>query len=504
MSQTKLEDVKPQIALNSGSSYFSMGLNTHKVPMSMHKENRERLTKRFPNHQNCVILLQGAKEKTRDATDHEPLIRQESYFQYLFGVMEPDCFGAIHIGSKKSILFIPRLPQEYAIWMGEIKPKENFKNRYEVDEVYYVDEINSIIGELNSEQVLLLQGPNSDSGKVCKPAKLPKNNNLNLNFDLLHKEISECRVIKSKEEIDVLRYVARISSEAHVHCMQAIKPGMREYQLESLFKHYCYYYGGCRHMSYTCICGSGINSATLHYGHAGAPNDKQIEDGDMCLFDMGGEYHCYGSDITCSYPANGKFTKEQVDIYEAVLNAVKAVESKLKPGISWTDMHIEAERAFLCVLKDRGYIKGEIEEMMKIRLGALFMPHGLGHFIGLDTHDVGGYNEDCPPRSELPGLKSLRTARIMKEGMVLTVEPGVYFIKALLEPALSNEKQSQFLVKEKIESLMGFGGVRLEDDIVITADGIENFTRCPREIKDIEAVMAGATWNFDTLSIESS
>merc|ERR1712232_1347575 len=275
---------------------------------------------------------------------------------------------------------------------------------------------------------------------------------------------------------------------AHVTCMRQIKPGMREYQLESLFKHYCYYNGGCRHMSYTCICGSGINSATLHYGHAGAPNDKKIEDGDMCLFDMGAEYHCYGADITCSYPSNGKFTKEQIDIYESVLSAVKAVESQLKPGISWPDMHIEAEKAFLKVLKERGYIQGEIEEMMKVRLGALFMPHGLGHFLGLDTHDVGGYNEGCPTRSDLPGLKSLRTARVLEEGMVLTVEPGVYFIKALLEPAFSDNTFNSFLIKDKIEPLLNFGGVRIEDDIVITSDGMENFTRCPREIKDIEAV----------------
>ena len=145
--------------------------------------------------------------------------------------MEPDCYGAIHIGSGKSFLFIPRLPQEYAIWMGEIKPLQHFKDRYEVDEVYYVDEINERLKDMNPERLLLLQGPNSDSGKVCKPAKLPETVAVDKDLDLLHKEISECRVIKSKEEIDVLRYVARISSEAHVECMRAIKPGMREYQV---------------------------------------------------------------------------------------------------------------------------------------------------------------------------------------------------------------------------------------------------------------------------------
>ena len=149
--------------------------------------------------------------------------------------MEPDCFGAIHTGNGRSILFIPRLPAEYAIWMGEIKPLQHFKDRYEVDDVYYVDEIPTILGDMNPDNLLLLQGPNSDSGKTCKPAKLPTVVSIEQNLDLLHKEISECRVIKSKEEIDVLRYVARISSEAHVECMRSIKPGMREYQVILLF-----------------------------------------------------------------------------------------------------------------------------------------------------------------------------------------------------------------------------------------------------------------------------
>ena len=217
---------------------------------------------------------------------------------------------------------------------------------------------------------------------------------------------------------------------------------------------------------------------------------------------MGGEYHCYGADITCSFPANGKFTDAQKDIYTAVLAALKGVFAKLKPGVSWPDMHTTAEREFLTVLKDRGYVKGDIEEMVNARLGAVFQPHGLGHFLGLDTHDVGGYNVDCPPRSDLPGLKSLRTARVLEEGMVLTVEPGVYFIRACLDKAFADPKLKDFLVKEKIDTMMDFGGIRLEDDVVITKDGFENFTRAPREIADIESVMGGAKWNFDTLSVE--
>lgn len=120
--------------------------------------------------------------------------------------------------------------------------------------------------------------------------------------------------------------------------MRNIKPTMYEYQMESLFRHISYYTGGCRHIAYTCICGSGPNGAILHYGHAGAPNDKRINDGDMCLFDMGPEYNCYASDVTCSFPSNGKFTDKQKVIYNAVWDARNAVFEHAKPGVRWTEM----------------------------------------------------------------------------------------------------------------------------------------------------------------------
>merc|ERR1712063_131873 len=200
-TQTTENDVKAQITLSAGNSCFSMGPNTHSVPMAMHRANRQKLVSRLSDIPNGVVFLAGAKETTRDATDHEPIIRQESYFQYLFGVMEADCYGAIHVGSGKSILFIPRLPQEYAIWMGEIKPRQNFLARYEVDEVHYVDEITTVLGDLNPETVLLLQGLNTDSGKTCEPAKLPEGISTALNrvLDQLRPGVSWLEMHKEAE-----------------------------------------------------------------------------------------------------------------------------------------------------------------------------------------------------------------------------------------------------------------------------------------------------------------
>lgn len=242
-------------------------------------------------------------------------------------------------------------------------------------------------------------------------------------------------------------------------------------------------------MSYTCICGTGHNGSILHYGHAGAPNDKLIRDGDMCLLDMGGEYYCYTSDITCSYPANGKFTEEQKLIYNAVLKSNRAVLAACKPGTHWPDMHRLAERVILQELVVIGVLQGDVDEMMNVRMGANFMPHGLGHLLGLDVHDVHGYPQGTE-RIQQPGLRSLRTVRNLEERMVLTIEPGIYFIDHLLNQALKNPEQAKFLVQEGIDRFRGFGGVRIEDDIAITADGAELLTCVPRTVEEIEAIMA--------------
>jgi Xaa-Pro dipeptidase len=275
-----------------------------------------------------------------------------------------------------------------------------------------------------------------------------------------------------------------------------------EYQLESLFQHHTYTHGGCRHMSYTCICACGPNAKILHYGHAGRPNSRLLKETDMALLDMGAEYHCYASDITCSFPVGGSFSDDQRSVYESVLAAQVAVLRELKPGVSWTEMHREAEREVLkglikCgVLNTGGYddVATAIEEMLDADLGAIFMPHGMGHLIGIDTHDVGGYPAGKPSRSERPGLRKLRTARVMEEGMVLTVEPGCYFIKPLLDMAMGNGRQRKFINEERMKDFLSFGGVRLEDDVRITEEGCENLTLCPRAVEEILDVMGGGAW----------
>lgn len=517
---------------------FQLGERTFAVPMSLHKAARGKICDEMKkrNVNDGVMLFCGGNQKEAYDSDHEPLFRQDSWFNYVFGVTESGCYGAIDIATGKTTLFIPRLPEEYRVIMGEIHPPERFKKLYDVDAVEFTDHFFVWLegyrcgmaggaAGASGEWIYLLNGVNSDSKNLPTsinfqeepiPGAAPEAGvtiytQLNklydgaVNMAVLFHALSTARVTKSAKEVELMWYTSVTSSNAHVEVMRVVKPGMMEYQLESTFMHEVYSKGGCRSVAYTCICGTGINSAVLHYGHAGAPNDRCLQPGDMALLDMGGQYHGYASDITCSYPVNGKFTEKQRGIYTGVLNAQIAVYGIMKVGTSWTDCHLIAEREILKQLLRMGVLVGGspddkafLAELAKARVGAAFFPHGMGHLIGCDTHDVGGYIEGTPARSTEPGLRSLRTARILEANMVLTVEPGCYFIHCLLEKAFKADSGiCQYFNEELIRrEFWDFGGVRLEDDVQVMPDGAppRNLTTCPRLIEEVEWVMGGGNW----------
>ncbi|KJH53225.1 peptidase, M24 family [Dictyocaulus viviparus] len=461
---------------------FSRGTNTLNISVKLFVENRARL----------VAAL------------------KESYFFWTFGVHESDFFGVIDIGSGRTCLFPPKLDPSYAIWDGKINDENWFKKKYEVEEVHFNkdDAICAYLKKINAKNVLLLKASNSDSGNVLEAPSFIGKELFDIDVDKLYPVMAELRVFKTDKELEasfsgyVMRYVSKVASEAHRAAMKAnLTINFLTYlpQCSSVFRHISYYHGGCRHLAYTCIAASGYNSSILHYGHANAPNDKQIKDGDICLLDMGPEYNCYASDITTSFPANGKFSDKQKLIYNAVLDANQSVFKAAKPGVRWTDMHILAEKVILTHLKEAGLVTGDVNEMVDARLGAVFMPHGLGHFIGLDVHDCGGYLGDALPRSMLPGLKSLRTTRTLQERMVITIEPGCYFIDTLLNAALENPNQSKYLVKSEVEKYRGQGGVRIEDDVIIWSNGNENMSDLPRTVEEIEDFMKNGEFTDETV-----
>ncbi|KAH8419206.1 hypothetical protein KR222_010576 [Zaprionus bogoriensis] len=483
---------------------YQMG-SCHAVPMALFRNNRDKVRKavldglrdglKF-NAGQLLILLEGGKDKSLYNTDVDYVFRQESYFQYMFGAKEPGCYGIQSIDVKtaqaKAVLFVPRLPEEYETWMGALLAPSDFKAMYEVDEVYYVDELEAYLEKTAPKLILTLSGTNSDSGLTMQPPEFAGKEKYVTDCDLLYPILSECRVIKSAGELEVLRYVAKVSSDAHVKVMQYIRPGRMEYEGEAVFLHHAYAVGGCRHASYTCICGSGTNSAILHYGHAGAPNNRPIQDGELCLFDMGANYCGYAADITCTFPANGKFTEDQKFIYNAVLAARNAVMDTARDGVSWVDMHRLAGRVLLERLKAGGMLTGDVNEMLEAGVSGVFQPHGLGHLLGLDVHDVGGYLKTEPCRPSESWISKLRFARTLRAGMYVTIEPGCYFIASLMNKALADPAIRKFINVEMFERFRSFGGVRIEDDVLITSNGTENFSiSLPRTVEEIEACMAG-------------
>lgn len=484
---------------------FSMGRNTYEVMMTLHSDNRAKLVSLLTSigYRSGVILLCGGDETNKYDSDIEYVFRQDSWFSYLFGVKEPGVWGAIRLPDGETSLFIPKSPDEYRIWCGTIYPPNYYVDKYGVNNVFYVSELSCWLGNellVSSTQggkIFILEGTNSDSGRQPLLRQFQGDMAVTKYFDkaVLYNQLAICRVQKSTLEIDLLAYVAWVTSMAHVAVMRHAKVGMMEYEFEARFLYEIYKSGGCRHAAYTSICACGPNSAVLHYGHAAAPNDLCLADGMMALLDMGAEYHGYASDITCSFPITGTFTTDQRGVFEGVLAAQRVVLEAIRPGVSWVLCHELAEREILKALIFLGVLVGELEDIYTAGLGSIFMPHGLGHLIGCDVHDVGGYIDGVTPsRPTQPGKSKLRTARILEERMVLTNEPGCYFIPFLLEQALARTDQAVYINRDRLDHFKGFGGVRLEDMIVVTEDGVENLTQCPRTVAEIEGVMAGGDW----------
>ncbi|KAH9601856.1 Aminopeptidase P [Trypanosoma melophagium] len=460
-----------------------------KVKREMYREQRQRLgaSMRKSMDSTHAAFLQGASEVPINSTDVNHLFWQESYFAYLFGCDIPDSFGAV-LSDGTGLLFIPRYPKSYAVWMGELPTPANVQAATQVEEVYYTDELEAVLTSKGIHTVEVLDGVNTDSGINVLTAQLPAGSKLQVSKSWLFKTLTHQRCYKTDLEVELLRYVCKVSSDAHIHVMQHCKPGMSQHHLESTFLHYVYYHGGCRKVAYTCICGTGHHGAVLHYPN----NDAPVEDGTMALLDMGGHYAGYASDITCSFPVNGRFTDMQRTIYNAVLDAHNAVLKQLKPGVNWVDMHKLALRKMCEHLVQADILRGDVDTIMGKELMGLFQPHGLGHLLGMDVHDVGGYTDESPARPTASDCCKLRTARVLEKGLYLTVEPGCYINHALLTDAFENPEFKPHLNEGKLRSLWNFGGVRIESDVLITEKGALNMTVVPRTVEEIEKTMAGA------------
>ncbi len=440
----------------------------------MHHEHRKKLLTLFKDDKDSVLYLKGGTVSHRYDTDFEYPFRQESNFLYLTGVDEPDMSAVLHAGSGEYVLVIPRRDAKFAVWMGYVRSTDEYSDLYGPDRVIYDDELSDWLKKQAPAKVHCLPGSEKDIRQF----------GLDPDIGYLKDALAWCRVIKSEGEIACLKTAAAAANQAHLEVMQAVYAGAFEYEMKAVFDSHVVRHGQI-HAPYSGIFASGPGSAILHY----TGKHRRLGDGELFLVDAGSEHNGYASDITRTYPVNGRFTALQAELYDIVLNALTTALNLVRPGNKMEDVHLAAARAIITGLRDTGLVKGNPDELMEKNVFALFFPHGLGHFLGLDTHDVGGYPKGTE-KIDRPGLRFLRARRIFEPGMVLTIEPGLYFIPALLEPALSEKEVSGHLNAKRLRDLFDFGGIRIEDNVVVREDGHENLTTVPKIRQEIEMVMS--------------
>lgn len=444
----------------------------------MHNQHREKLFSLFDDNQNGVVFIQGAETMYRYETDYEFPFRQESNFWYLTGVNEPECSLVFDLKKEEYHLFVPERDAQYAVWHGYVKTKEQYQEEYKPDHLHYRNEILHVLNELKPETVYCIDEEQAEFVEDL-------NRGFHVETEALVDALTYCRALKTDWELDQLREACRVNNLAYLEVMKSIKPGMYEYEMKAIFNK-VQIENGLMQEAYNGIFASGVNASILHY----VVNNSKIKDGDLFLMDSGFECNGYASDYTRTFPANGKYTDTQTGIYNSVLSGMNKVLDTIEPGVKMEDLHLLAARTMMEGLKDLNIVKGSVDDMMEENIFALFFPHGLGHFLGLDTHDVGGYPKGVD-RIDRPGIKFLRARRELQPGMVITIEPGIYFVPAVLKPAIADPEKNKFLNTEKVESLLNFGGIRIEDDIIVTENGMENMTSVPKEVDEIEALMKG-------------
>ena len=443
--------------------------------------------------EGSFLFLKGGSYKPRyDNDEGFHYFMQESNFYYLTGVLEPNFYAIIDLSNASLSLFIP-LPDERTKVFMHVETLEDIAKKYECN-AFDLLKMPSEISNLKPNKLYVLNGINSDSKLSILTADyifvspFEELNDLIDHNSLIYEILADTRTRKTNEEIDLLKYLTKVTCDGHKEIMKKINENMIERDVENIFYRYIREHLYLRNHPYEHICGCGLNSATLHY----IENDQKLKKDDLILIDMGGTLSGYCSDITITIPVSGKFSEKQKDIYTIVYNANREVMKNCKPGVNWVDMHLLAEKVIIEGLQKSGLLKKDVpsETMVNKRVGYYFMPHGLGHLIGLNVHDAGGYLSFTPPRRKENGLNLLRSARNLSVGNIYSVEPGIYFIPFLLEKAFKDNDIKEYFIEEKVREYFDFGGVRIEDDILITEEGCVNLSESlPRTVEEIEEFM---------------
>ncbi len=415
---------------------------------------------------NNIAILSAAPSVARNYY-HEYPFRQHSDFYYLTGFEEPEAVLVLAPKRKAGefILFNRVRDREKEIWDGYRAGQEGACKMYGADQAFPIHELANKLPELlegrnevhypigHDRQFddVILKAVNQMRGKVRQGVQAP------ITFIDVNPSLHALRLLKSPHEIALMRKAAEISAEAHLRAMQVCKPGMNEYQLEAEIT-YEFQRNGARFHAYTPIVGSGANTCILHYNS----NNQVIKNGDMVLIDAGCEYQYYASDVTRTFPANGRFSTEQKAIYEIVLEAQLAGIKAVRPGVAWPVIDEICVKIITQGLIDVGLLKGKLSALIDKKAYFPFYMHRSGHWLGLDTHDAGGY-------------KIGDKWRKLEAGMVRTVEPGIYISADI--PG----------VHKRWHNI----GVRIEDDILVTTKGCDVLSHAaPKTVKEIETIMS--------------
>ena len=417
------------------------------------EEFGERRTRVFTQMQpNSALLLFSEIEKRRNNDCSYPF-RQDSYFWYLTGFNEPN--AALLLlkteQAEKAIIFLrPRDPL-LETWNGRRLGVEHAPQQLNVNEAYSIEEFATVLPKILKNLTALYYVPEIHTWGDKLVAESAVNFSEILDWQPM---LSEMRLIKSPNEIRLMQQAGQITALGHIKAMQTTRPNRFEYEIESdilhEFNRHC-----ARFPSYNSIVAGGNNACILHY----TENDRPLNDGDLVLIDAGCEFAMYAGDITRTFPVNGKFSQPQREIYDLVLKAQKRAIELLVPGNSIKQANDEVIRIKTQGLVDLGILKGDVDTLIEQQAYRQFYMHGLGHWLGLDVHDVGSYGQD--------------KQRILEIGMVITVEPGIY---------ISEDAD----VPEQYKGI----GVRIEDNLLMTEYGNKILTAAaPKEIADIENLM---------------
>ena len=428
---------------------------------TIYKKRRDNLSEILPN--NSVLLLPGADLQYRNA-DSAHAFRQESSFYYFSGFCEPSSLIVIFKSDKvlSSIIFVPPKDKLKEIWDGYRAGPIGAVEDYMFDKAYDNNQIDSMMPDIlnGSEQVLYSIGKKQGfDQKVIDwttSASSKDRHSKSINITDASSMIGNLRLIKDSHEIDLIKKACEISADAHIEAMKAVKEGDNEQTIESLYIHEFSKNGG-RYPAYTPIVAGGESACVLHY----VENDKDLKNNELLLVDAGCEYKMYAADITRTFPVGGKFSEEQLKVYEIVLKAMNAAIDSVKEGNSIMMPQEISEKVITEGLVEIGILDGDPEELHKKGAYKDFYMHKIGHWLGLDVHDVGDYTE---------GDDFMK----FKPGMITTIEPGIYISNAMD-------------VDNKWKGI----GVRIEDDILVTKDGNENLTKkVPSDPHEIESLMS--------------